>query len=160
MFLVLLCVILLNLSRLWDLQCCIYVNWASCLKLPSNISACLPVSCYMRKKQYESWSVTDHTTCCYLDQRYIIRGRSVFCCLIIICFLFSSLLWHTEVLHWSVLNPISNKTRCPASSPGVTTTITEECMLFSSSPLITPFGDFICFFRVSAVVWIIFCLVL
>lgn len=44
--------------------------------------------------------------------------------------------------YWSALNLISNKTRCPASSPGVIATITQLCMFFSGQPLISPFEGF------------------
>lgn len=95
-----------------------------CLKLPFTISVYLPDCCHVRKKQYESWSVTDYSITSSGRNWFLLSDWHLF-------LTFSSILQHTEVLHWPALNPISNKTRCPASSPGVTTTITQECILFS-----------------------------
>lgn len=86
-----------------------------CLKLSFTIYVYLPNCCQVGKT---IWILISHWL-----QHHIFREKLV--SLAWLTFLSSSSLQHTEALHWSALNPISNKTRCLARFPDVTTTLAQ-----------------------------------
>lgn len=89
----------------------------------------------MWEKQYESRSAADHCIDSSGRNRFLLSDWHFF-------LPFSPPLLHTKVLHWPALNPISNKTRCPARSHWCQAAISQECALFGSSPIDQSFRGF------------------